>query len=132
MVDESPNIRYTQEHEWVRLEDDGTVTVGISHYAQEALGDIVFVEMPEVGDEMEKEDALGVVESVKTTSDIYAPIAGTIVEINEALEGNPAVLNEAPYAEGWLVRLQPKSAEQMDALMKPAAYAKYLAEEAGH
>ena len=99
-------LRYAATHEWVSEPDDGVVTVGISDFAQDQLGDVVFVELPSVGDEVDAEDAVAVVESVKTASDIYAPLAGTVVAVNDALEAAPEAINEAPYEAGWLFRLR--------------------------
>jgi glycine cleavage system H protein len=102
-------LRYARSHEWARIEDDGTVTVGISDHAQEALGDVVFVELPDEGAELAAGDEAGVVESVKAASDIYAPIAGTVVAVNSELEDTPETVNSDPYQDGWFFRLQPRT-----------------------
>ncbi|CAM3426332.1 glycine cleavage system protein GcvH [Parendozoicomonas haliclonae] len=116
-------LRYVKSHEWIRLEEDGTVTIGVTDHAQEALGDVVFVELPEVGSNLGSEDEAGVVESVKAASDIYAPIAGEIVAINEALEEAPELVNSDPYNEGWFFRMKPSEAGQLDELLDADAYA---------
>jgi glycine cleavage system H protein len=100
------DLQYTAEHEWVRL-TDGTARLGITAYAQEALGDIVFVTLPSVGTELESGQSLGEVESTKSVSDVYAPFAGTVTAVNDALEGNPELVNSDPYGEGWIVELRP-------------------------
>lgn len=118
--------RYTKEHEWVRLGADGVATVGISEHAQEQLGDVVFVELPEVGRKVAKGDALAVVESVKAASDIYAPVGGEVVEANLALDGEPALVNSGAEGEGWFVKLKVEDPGAVEALMDGAAYAAYL------
>ena len=94
-------LKYIASHEWLRLEDDGTITVGITDHAQDLLGDVVFVELPDVGDIIAVDDEISVVESVKAASDVYAPISGEVVEVNEALEDDPEIINSDPYGEGW-------------------------------
>jgi glycine cleavage system H protein len=115
------DCRYTNEHEWIRLEDDGTATVGITDYAQQELGDIVFVELEE---DLEggAEDVFGTIEAVKTVSDLFFPVAGTVVAVNEALEDAPEAVNEDPYGEGWLIKMEPSDAADLDELMDVAAY----------
>lgn len=115
------DLKYTASHEWARLESDGTVTVGITDHAQEQLGDIVFVEAPKAGRKVAAGEAVGVVESVKAASDIYAPVAGEILEFNGSLEAEPQKLNGAPY-DLWIYRLKPKSMADVAALMDAAAY----------
>ena len=102
------DLSYTKEHDWVLVEDDGNVKVGITDYAQDSLSDVVFVELPDVGDEFSKDDAMAVAESVKAASDIYAPISGKIVAINEKLEESPELVNESPYDFGWMVIMEPQ------------------------
>jgi glycine cleavage system H protein len=114
-------VRYTREHEWVSLEGD-LATVGISDHAQKALGDITFVELPAVGRAVAAGGVLGVIESVKAASDVYAPVAGTVAAVNEALSRNPEIVNRDPFGEGWLCRLSGVSAEAWRALMDRAAY----------
>jgi len=101
------DLEYTKEHEWLRREDDGSVTIGITDHAQSALGDLVYVELPEVGQELDEGDEMAVVESVKAASDVYAPIAGTVTEVNEDLADDPEKINSDPYGDGWIVRMQP-------------------------
>ena len=117
------NLKYASSHEWALLEDDGTVTVGISDHAQEALGDVVYVEMPELGQMLEAGSEAGVVESVKAASDIYAPVSGEVIEINEALEDAPEKVNESPFGEGWFYKIQPNDLAELDQLLDAAAYA---------
>ena len=114
-------LYYTKDHEWLRVEGD-TATVGISNHAQEALGDIVFAEVPDSGKQLKKGDDAAVVESVKAASDIYAPAKGTVVEVNKALESNPALINTDPYGEGWIYLLQVENADQLKALKDAPAY----------
>ncbi len=123
------DIRYTAEHEWARLEK-GLVTVGITSYATDQLGDVVFVELPEVGRRLEAMKAFGVVEAVKTVSDLFAPVGGEVVEVNGALAGNPALVNQDPFGAGWMVRIRPADSEQYGRLMSSADYAKHV--EAQH
>ena len=115
-------LKYNDSHEWVRLEADGTVTVGITDHAQEALGDVVFVETPAVGRELSAGSSAGVVESVKAASDIYSPIDGTVLATNPALEGEPELVNSDPYGEGWMFRLQPANPAQINDMLDAAAY----------
>ena len=114
-------LKYTKSHEWLRMEDDGVITVGISDHAQELLGDLVFVELPEVGTEFVAGDECCVVESVKAASDVYMPVSGEIVEINEALADEPEIINTSAYDNGWLFKVQP-SANEYDELMDADAY----------
>jgi len=116
-------LKYVISHEWLRLEADGSVTVGITEHAQELLGDIVFVELPKVGAQLAAEEQAGVVESVKAASDVYAPIAGEVLAVNEALEGTPELANSEPYGEGWFFRIRPANAADLDSLLDAAAYA---------
>lgn len=116
------DLHYTAEHEWVRRDDDGTVVVGITHYAQDALGDIVYVDLPDVGAVVAAAGPCGEVESTKSVSEIYAPVAGTVVERNEALADAPETVNADPYGAGWLVRLRPAADSSVDALLDVAAY----------
>ena len=108
------DLKYTDEHEWLRLEDDGTVVVGITAHAQEALGDLVYVELPEVGQEIDAGDGIAVVESVKAASDVYAPINCTVSAINDALSDTPESINEDPYGEGWIARITPGDRGDLD------------------
>ena len=123
------DLLFTSEHEWLRREDDGNVTIGITDHAQAALGDLVYVELPEVGQEVEGGGDLAVVESVKAASDVFAPIDGTVVEINEDLANDPEIINADPYGDGWIVKLQPNDDLDEDALLTPEAYQELLDEE---
>jgi len=122
-------LKYASSHEWARLEEDGTVTIGISDHAQEALGDVVFVELPEVGDTLAAGDEAGVVESVKAASDLYAPIGGEVLEINGVLEDEPETVNSDPYHDGWFFRLQPSDTAELDKLLAADDYAAHCEEE---
>jgi glycine cleavage system H protein len=115
------DLKYTESHEWIRTEDDGTLTVGITDHAQEALGDIVFLELPEPGRQVNAGDAIAVIESVKAASDIYAPVAGEIVEANDALADAPDQVNGAPY-DSWLFRIKPSDTSALDKLLDADAY----------
>lgn len=125
------DLRYNKSHEWARLEGD-TVVIGISDFAQEQLGDVVYVELPEIGEEFSQGEAIGVVESVKATSDLYSPMGGEVLEVNEDLMDDPAVVNQDPYGAGWMIRLQVGDASEWDGLLDAAAYAQVIEEEGGH
>ncbi len=114
-------LKYTKSHEWLRVEEDGLITIGISDHAQELLGDLVFVELPEAGTEFVAGDECCVVESVKAASDVYMPISGEIIEVNEALADEPEIINNSPYDNGWLFKMK-ASAEELDDLMDADAY----------
>ncbi len=116
------DLRYTKEHEWVRDEGDGRVRIGITDYAQDALGDVVYVDIPEVGTELTAGQPLGEVESTKSVSDVYAPVSGTVLERNGALDDHPELVNEAPYGEGWLAVLRPADAGELSELLDATAY----------
>jgi len=118
------DLKYTSEHEWVRSpgEAEGSVRIGITDYAQDALGDIVFVSLPEVGTDVENGSAVGELESTKSVSDVYAPLAGSVVARNEALDATPELVNSDPYGEGWLFEIVPSDAAAVDALMDAEAY----------
>lgn len=120
-------LKYVSSHEWLRAEADGSVTVGVTHHAQELLGDIVFVEPPEVGASLAAEDQAGVVESVKAASDVYAPIAGEVVAVNEGLPDAPETVNSDPYGEGWFFRIKPSNPADLDGLMNAEQYAAEIA-----
>ena len=128
MSDLPGDLQYTKEHEWLRREQDGTVTVGITDHAQAALGDLVYVELPEDGQELEVDGEMAVVESVKAASDVYAPIAGKVVAVNEALADDPETINSDPYGEGWIVRLEPTADGDDSGLMSPDEYQSLLDE----
>ena len=130
-MSETPTeLKYLKSHEWARLEEDGSVTVGISDHAQDALGDVVFVELPEIGQVVAAQSEAGVVESVKAASDIYAPVGGTISAINEALEDAPETVNQDPYGDGWFFRIQPDDATEYDELLDADAYREVCEDEA--
>ncbi len=116
------NLKFLDSHEWARVEDDGTVTVGISDHAQELLGDIVFVELPEVGKEISQSSDIAIVESVKAASDVYSPLTGEVTEINEALNDNPEIINSSPYEDGWFFKIKPQDISEMEKLLDAAAY----------
>jgi len=116
-------LKYASSHEWARLEEDGTVTIGITDHAQEALGDVVFVELPGVGDSLAAGDEAGVVESVKAASDIYAPVGGEVIAVNAQLEDEPEIVNGDPYNDGWFFRLTPSDAGELDKLLNADDYA---------
>jgi glycine cleavage system H protein len=121
------DLRYTKEHEWAR-QSGGTVSVGVTGYAVDQLGDITLVDLPEVGTESKAGEAFGTIESVKSVSDLYAPISGKITKINESLEDEPELVNESPYEKGWLVEIEP-TGDELDTLMDAAAYAEMVAAE---
>jgi len=117
------DLLYRESHEWVRYDEDGTATIGISDHAQAQLGDMVFVELPEPGMSYEQGDACAVVESVKAASDVYAPVTGEVIESNSALEDSPELVNTDPYGDGWLFRVQLSDPSELDGLLSPEAYA---------
>ena len=125
------NLKYLDSHEWARVENDGTITIGISDHAQGALGDLVFVEVPEVGRTLTKGAAAAVVESVKAASDVYSPVSGEVIAANEALGATPELVNSDPYGAGWLFKVKPSNQGELAQLLDSGAYAKVV-EEAGH
>jgi glycine cleavage system H protein len=116
------DLLYTKDHEWLRREDDGTVTIGITDHAASALGDLVYVELPEVGQDIDNGGEMAVVESVKAASDVYAPIGGSVVAVNEVLVDDPEKINAEPFGDGWIVRLQPSDDVDESELLSPDAY----------
>ena len=116
------DLKYTKEHEWIKDNGDGTATIGITEFAQGELGDIVFVEIEEVGFEFHQDESFGTVEAVKTVSELFAPVDGKIVEINEALEDNPELVNDDPYGEGWMIRIELNDASQLSDLLSADDY----------
>ena len=122
------DLQYTKEHEWLRREDDGSVTIGITDHAQSALGDLVYVELPEVGQGLDLDGEMAVVESVKAASDVYAPITGSVLAVNEGLADDPEKINSDPYGEGWIVRLKPDGEIDETSLMSPDDYQALLDE----
>ena len=130
MMSELPgDLLYTSEHEWLRREDDGSVTIGVTDHAQAALGDLVYVELPEVGQDVDSGGDMAVVESVKAASDVYAPIDGSIVAVNEELADDPEKINADPYGDGWIVRVKPSDGIDESALMTPDTYQELLDQE---
>jgi glycine cleavage system H protein len=122
------DLRYTSDHEWLRQEEDGSVTVGITDHAQTALGDLVYVELPEAGQELEAGGEMAVVESVKAASDVYAPVSGSVLDVNADLADDPEKINADPYGDGWIVRLQPSGGIDSTDTMDPHAYQELLDE----
>ena len=120
------DLRYTEDHEWVRFEEGGLAVVGITDYAQEQLGEVVFVELPEVGDDVERGAEAAVIESVKAASELFAPVSGTIVRVNEALNDEPALVNEDPVGEGWFLEIETEGDESLDGLMSEDEYLRYV------
>ncbi len=121
-LDYPEDLRYTAEHEWVRAGDGGVVRIGITSFAQDALGDVVYVSLPSVGDTVAVGDACGEVESTKSVSDLYAPLAGEVTAVNDALDGTPELVNTDPYGEGWMYELRVEDASAVDGLLDQAAY----------
>ncbi len=126
MSDLPGDLLYTKDHEWLRREEDGSVTIGITDHAQSALGDLVYVELPEVDQDVDEGGEMAVVESVKAASDVYAPIAGSIAAVNENLAEDPEKINSDPYGDGWIVRMQPSEAIDEGALMSPDDYQQFI------
>ena len=122
------DLQYTKEHEWLRREEDGSVTIGITDHAQSALGDLVYVELPELGQDLDLGGEMAVVESVKAASDVYAPISGNVLAVNDGLADDPEKINSDPYGEGWIVRLQPAGELDESGLMSPDGYQALLDE----
>ena len=123
------DLKYTKSHEWVRIEDDDLVTIGITDHAQAALGDMVFIETPEIGAELEAEEACAVVESVKAASDIYSPVGGEIIETNANLADSPESVNDQPYGDGWIFQMRVGDPEELEALMDAEGYEAFCTEE---
>ncbi len=122
------DLKYTKDHEWVRMEGN-IATVGISKYAVDQLGDVTYVGLPREGDDVSRGEAFGTVESVKAQSDIYCPVSGTIVKVNEELEDNPEFVNESPYDKGWMIQVEVSDMSELDDLMPPDLYTKYVADQ---
>ncbi len=120
-------LKYTREHEWIRDNGDGTLTVGITDFAQSELGDIVFVEIDKVGESVDKDDTFGTVEAVKTVSELYMPVSGEILEWNEALEDEPELINEDPYGKGWMIKIKMSDSSQLDELLSVDDYKEIIA-----
>jgi glycine cleavage system H protein len=122
------DLRYTAEHEYLKPSGDGVVQIGITDYAQGELGDVVFVELPKVGDKFKAHDVFGTIEAVKAVSELYAPVAGEVVEVNAVLESDPAAVNRDPYAEGWMIALRVKNPSDLDGLLSSADYRSHIGE----
>lgn len=129
MSNNPPELKYAKTHEWARVEEDGAVTIGITDHAQEALGDVVYIEVPDVGDTLAGGDQAGVVESVKAASDIFAPLSGEVIAINGALEEEPELVNADPYNDGWFYRIQPQDLSELESLLSADEYAAACAED---
>ncbi|MCH8499673.1 MAG: glycine cleavage system protein GcvH [Marinobacter sp.] len=129
MSDIPANLRYIDTHQWVRLEGDGTATVGITDFAQEQLGDVVYIGLPELGAEVRGGEEAGVAESVKSASDVFSPVTGEVIAINESLEDEPEKVNEDPYGEGWLFQVRLADPGELDGLLDDEAYAELVAQE---
>ncbi|WP_336368392.1 glycine cleavage system protein GcvH [Marinobacter sp. C2H3] len=130
MSDIPADLKYLETHQWVRVADDGTATVGITDFAQEQLGDVVYVGVPEVGATVTGGEEAGVAESVKSASDVFSPVTGEVIAVNEQLEDEPELLNEDPYGDGWMFRVRLDDAGELDGLMDATAYAEHVAAEA--
>ena len=122
MSDIPGDLKFLSSHEWARVESDGTITIGISDHAQDLLGDIVFVELPEVGQSVDAENDTAIVESVKAASDIYSPLSGEVIEVNSLLEDQPEIINSSPYEDGWFFKLTPSDIGELDNLLSPKDY----------
>ena len=129
MSETPPDLKYIETHQWVRPADDGTATVGITDFAQDQLGDVVYVGVPEVGASVIGGEEAGVAESVKSASDVFSPVTGEVIEVNEALEDEPELVNEDPYGDGWLFKVRLKDEGELDGLMDAEAYQALIAEE---
>lgn len=122
MSDIPGDLKFLSSHEWARVESDGTITIGISDHAQDLLGDIVFVELPEIGQSVDAENDTAIVESVKAASDIYSPLSGEVIEVNSLLEDQPEIINSSPYEDGWFYKLTPSNLGELDNLLSPEDY----------
>ena len=122
MNDVPADLKFLSSHEWARVESDGTITIGISDHAQDLLGDIVFVELPEVGQSVDAESDAAIVESVKAASDVYSPLSGEVIEVNSLLEDQPEIINSSPYEDGWFYKLNPSDMGELDNLLSPDDY----------
>ncbi|MCK5237243.1 MAG: glycine cleavage system protein GcvH [Deltaproteobacteria bacterium] len=123
------DLKYTKEHEWVKEGDDNTVVIGITDYAQDSLGDVVYVELPQEGATLTKDEPFGVVESVKAVSDLYAPLSGTVVEVNDAIIDSPESINEEPYGDAWLLKVELSSTDELNGLINAEEYKAFTEEE---
>lgn len=121
-------LRYTEEHEYVRSESDGIVTIGITDYAQGELGDIVYVDLPDIGTELGKMDVFGTIEAVKAVSELFSPLTGEVVDVNTALDGNPSLINQNPYEDGWMIKFRVQNVAAIDELMSATDYSQHIGE----
>ncbi len=124
------DLKYSKEHEWVRIESDTIVIVGITHFAQDSLGDVVFVELPEVGADVSQHEKMGEIESVKAVSDLFSPVSGKVVERNEALVDTPEMVNDGPFEQGWMLKVELSDSTQLDTLLTAASYESFLESDA--
>lgn len=125
-MDFPDNLKYSKEHEWVMMIEDDVALIGITEYAQSELGDVVYVELPEVGEKITKDDPFGSVESVKAVSDLFAPVSGTVIEVNDSLSDNPELVNEDFYGDGWMIKVQISDKEELKDLLAPDEYGEYV------
>ncbi len=125
-MDFPDNLKYSKEHEWVIMVEDNVALIGITEYAQSELGDVVYVELPEVGEKIAKDDPFGSVESVKAVSDLFAPVSGTVIEVNNSLSDNPELVNEDSYGDGWMIKVQMSDKEELKDLLAPDEYGEYV------
>ena len=125
-----PELRYSKEHEWVKTPSDGVVTVGITHFAQDSLGDVVFVELPDVGAEVLQFEKMGEIESVKAVTDLFSPVTGKVVERNESLVDNPELVNDSPFDKGWMLKIELSSSSELDSLLDAGDYESFLESDA--
>ena len=123
-------LKYSKEHEWLNVGESGAV-IGITHFAQDSLGDVVFVELPQVGDEVRQFEKMGEIESVKAVSDLYSPVSGTVVEVNDGLNDSPELVNDSPYEDGWMLRVELANESEISGLMSASEYESFLESEAG-
>ncbi len=128
MSDIPDELRYTEEHEYVKQNGEGVVTIGITDHAQGELGDIVYVDLPTVGTTLDKTEAFGQIEAVKAVSELFSPLAGEVIEINEALDGDPSLVNQDPYGKGWMIKVRVSDAAAVDQLLSATAYAQHIGE----
>ena len=125
-----PELRYSKEHEWVKSESDPVVTVGITHFAQDSLGDVVFVELPDIGSDVVQFEKMGEIESVKAVSDLYSPVSGKVVERNESLIDNPELVNDSPFDRGWMLKIELSNTSELDSLLNAGGYESFLESDA--
>lgn len=123
------DLRYTKEHEWVQFDNDNIATIGVTDFAQESLGDITYVQLPKESTEVSKDDTFGVVESVKAVSDLYAPVSGRVIEVNQSVVDAPELVNQDPYGDGWMLKVDVKDVSELDSLMSPKEYSDYVEEK---